>query len=528
MKSMIDCLIFSKDRACQLDLLLRSVSDNFHELDKKNIRIIYKSSNDDFEKGYNNLISMYPEIEWIKETHLITDIKKVVQTFNNELSLCLVDDEVVNSNMDISQGMKTLLSNPTIHCMSLRMHLNINYTYTSNTQSPPPSLLYDNTNNLIVWQWADCKNSSDWGYPSCINSHLYRKDFFKNLIISANVSSVNELEGYINSKRNTFPKHILASFQSKTINIANNLTQSGNNRFNRDERFSLENLNEKYLHNFRIVTNNIYNTKNTMATYEQDYEFELYKNKIENKFKIIIPTYNAEKWVGKCIKSLKSQSYNNWEAIIINDNSSDNTKKMVEKYVHTDKRFTILNRKNNVGALKNIVDGIKKIGNDNDIIVLLDGDDWLYDSDVFKYLNVVYNDNKTMMSHGQYKTVTDNVIGNNKVIPNTRDYRLGPIQNWCTSHLRSFRYKLWTHIKDDDLKDTKGKYYEMAWDIAIMMPLIELAGNKRIFSNPTKILYVYNNDNPLNDFKKDMSKQKNTEVEIRAKKQYEELTDEQI
>lgn len=115
-----------------------------------------------------------------------------------------------------------------------------------------------------------------------------------------------------------------------------------------------------------------------------------------NKFKIIIPVYNSEKWIEKCLKILNDQTYKNWNAVIINDASHDETLIKIKKFFTSisfeDKsRYRVFDRKNNVGALKNIVDGIEmSCCEDEDIVILLDGDDYLSSVDVLEYLNQIY------------------------------------------------------------------------------------------------------------------------------------------
>ena len=90
---------------------------------------------------------------------------------------------------------------------------------------------------------------------------------------------------------------------------------------------------------------------------------------------------------------------------------------------------------------------------------------------------------------------------------------------WVTSHLRTFKRGLWRFIKDEDMKDTTGKYYSMAWDMAIMYPLLEMAGLQKI-KFIDRIMYVYNDVNPLNDFRKNVNNQILTAREIKGKPKY--------
>ena len=59
----------------------------------------------------------------------------------------------------------------------------------------------------------------------------------------------------------------------------------------------------------------------------------------EGLVSVIMPTYNCAKFIGETIKSVQAQTYCNWELIIIDDCSADNTKEVVENYVKSDKRI---------------------------------------------------------------------------------------------------------------------------------------------------------------------------------------------
>lgn len=70
--------------------------------------------------------------------------------------------------------------------------------------------------------------------------------------------------------------------------------------------------------------------------------------KIQNKNKllvtIIIPCYNTDQFIGECLESIKKQSYKNWECIIVDDNSNDNTIILASNFAIIDKRFKVVNR----------------------------------------------------------------------------------------------------------------------------------------------------------------------------------------
>ncbi len=89
---------------------------------------------------------------------------------------------------------------------------------------------------------------------------------------------------------------------------------------------------------------------------------------------VIIPVYNADKFLDKCIQSVINQSYTNWELILINDGSTDESGLICDTYAQNDKRIKIIHNKNQgVSVTRNI--GINKAT--GDYLFFLDADDYL-------------------------------------------------------------------------------------------------------------------------------------------------------
>jgi hypothetical protein len=274
---MIDIVIFSKDRAMQLELLLRSIRDNFKEI--KKVNIICTGSNEEYIKGYMKLMKMYRQHNWIAEKNLIEDVKTVINNFNEKFAMTLVDDEIVIRNHSVQTMLPILEDNEDIHCASLRLGMNIgNYCYTADVKADIPefeimSKSWSNKDgsNIYKWDWTKGDGRVDWYYPSCINSNIYRTEFLKDWVNNISFGNINDLEGTLNQNRNTFKHYMICMDKSKTINIANNLTQSGYNRHSDKTEFTLEELNKKFLGDYVIDEKDFYNVDNDIATFEKDY-----------------------------------------------------------------------------------------------------------------------------------------------------------------------------------------------------------------------------------------------------------------
>ena len=92
------------------------------------------------------------------------------------------------------------------------------------------------------------------------------------------------------------------------------------------------------------------------------------------KFSIIIPVYNVEQYLRECLDSVLNQSFSDWEAICVNDGSTDGSATKLEEYVVKDKRFRIVTQPN--GGLSSARNTGMEVAK-GDYIVFLDSDDWL-------------------------------------------------------------------------------------------------------------------------------------------------------
>lgn len=93
------------------------------------------------------------------------------------------------------------------------------------------------------------------------------------------------------------------------------------------------------------------------------------------EFSVIVPLYNCEKYIAECIDSILNQQYENFELIVVNDGSTDSSRRIVEAY--TDKRIRIIDKENG-GLLHARLTGLREAK--NEYIVFVDADDRIADS----------------------------------------------------------------------------------------------------------------------------------------------------
>lgn len=130
---------------------------------------------------------------------------------------------------------------------------------------------------------------------------------------------------------------------------------------------------------------------------------------------VIVPVYNAEKYIDGCIKSIVNQTYNNIEILLIDDGSKDNSSQKCDKWASEDGRITLIHKQNGgVSSARNLgIDNAK-----GEFIAFVDADDWLerdYLSLLIEHINgcdlVVSGYKASGFGSFIVKSVDDGIIG---------------------------------------------------------------------------------------------------------------------
>lgn len=242
----------------------------------------------------------------------------------------------------------------------------------------------------------------------------------------------------------------------------------------------------------------------------------------EKHMVIIIPSYNNKKYYERNLKSVIEQQYSNYHIIYIDDCSQDGTADLVEAFIQNSSlkdTCTLIKNSERKGALENLYYAIVAC-DDHDIIVLLDGDDWLSDAQVLQKINATYTDKNVWLTHGKLREFPNNRATWCEPIP-ANVVRNNSFRKFkCASHLRTFYAWLFKKIKVEDLM-FDGKFFEMTWDQAIMFPMLEMAGERHRFISD--VVYIYNVENNINDNKVNAQLQRDLEQILRNKEVYKRL-----
>ena len=219
----------------------------------------------------------------------------------------------------------------------------------------------------------------------------------------------------------------------------------------------------------------------------------------QRRIVVISPYWNASQYLCKHVKSISSQDYDNYLHILIDDASTDSP---IIDSVETDHWIRVVNE-NNVGAIANQLWAVNKYVKDDDIVIFLDGDDWLAnDPSIFHLYNDLYSSGVDF-TYGSTWSLADNIpliaqTYPSEVIKNKtfRQHKFA----WGIpyTHLRTVKGSLCKNLDESKFKDESGGWMKAGADAPLFYELIERASNPMAVK---EIVHCYNDKNPLNDYK---------------------------
>lgn len=219
---MVKLIVFSKDRALQLEALLRSIELNCKLFNS--ITVIVKWSSDDYYKAYENLSNEYSGVDFVMQNDLKTD---VLGAMWDEFTCFMVDDMICYnpvSRPPTFNGFKN-----SIWCLRLG----------------------EETKGFTrrQWAWKDYqKTKSYFDYPCSLDGNIYPTEIIKPLIEEGNFVNPNKLEVVLWSKRDRLPEIMNCWGEAKVVSLPlNRVSDTATASFGQTYNYSAEYLNNRYL-----------------------------------------------------------------------------------------------------------------------------------------------------------------------------------------------------------------------------------------------------------------------------------------
>lgn len=175
---------------------------------------------------------------------------------------------------------------------------------------------------------------------------------------------------------------------------------------------------------------------------------------------VIVPVYKVEKYLNRCVDSILTQTYQDFEILLVDDGSPDNCGKICDEYAEKDSRIFVIHQKNGgLSAARNTGLNWFYEQNRSYYITFVDSDDWLHPD----YLNILINsitENDVKISVCNYKRVIDEIPHENY---DNIEYELTSPEDFLVNHFWQYNYawgKLYHKSVFNDVRYPVGKNFE--------------------------------------------------------------------
>lgn len=212
------------------------------------------------------------------------------------------------------------------------------------------------------------------------------------------------------------------------------------------------------------------------------------------KISVIIPIYNVEKYLRRCLDSIKNQTFKDWQAICIDDGSPDKSGQIAEEYAAKDKRFLVIH-KNNTGVSDTRNVGIKHAT--GEYVHFMDSDDEI-DKDYYE---------KLLASGEDADIIGSGFISNSKYSPNLVYgkkhvlYTLFGKLFWTQALSRSF---VWRYLFKTDFIKKNTLLFDTSLisqeDAVFLLQALEVS-KKMVLVPNVNYHYIFNPNSALNNKK---------------------------
>ncbi|BBM52078.1 family 2 glycosyl transferase [Leptotrichia trevisanii] len=203
----------------------------------------------------------------------------------------------------------------------------------------------------------------------------------------------------------------------------------------------------------------------------------------KEKVSIIVPMYNAGKFIGKAIETVLSQTYENWEMLIMNDVSTDNSLAVVNEFAKKDDRIKVVNTEKNMGVVKgrnHLIDLAR-----GKYIAFLDADDYWHSEKLEKQIQFMKEKNASI-SCTEYTRVRENGEKINEVVIKSKISYTDMLKNnylGCLTVMYDVEKVGKRYFKELEKNEDYVLWLEIVKDVKIIYGLKENLAYYRVLDN---------------------------------------------
>lgn len=329
-------LVFSKDRAMQLQAVLDSLRLHLRDPQTTRLAVLFCASTRRIGEQYQRLRTRYPDVAFLEETGFRSQVLSLVHS--SETVLFLVDDNVFVRDFSAGTICSAMAAHPDAIGFSLRLGRNIRFSYMRNAPAESP-VFTEASPGVLRFGWPG--SSHEFGYPLELSSSAYRTRDILPLLEQLPWTNPNTLEGQMALYASLFAQRqpaLLCFEQSATFCNPVNLVQTVcANRNGADPAYSVQRLSDLFDQGLSIDVAR-YSGFVPQACHQ---EVELvFHGGAETKpapahrplVTVEMAAYNAAGHIRRAIESILAQDYEPFELLVVDDGSTDDTAAIVGEY----------------------------------------------------------------------------------------------------------------------------------------------------------------------------------------------------
>jgi glycosyltransferase involved in cell wall biosynthesis len=329
-------VVFSKDRPLQLDATLASLLLRCVDPERMEITVLYTTSSAYQEGLYRQLALEYPGVTFRRERHFRADILALVAGAG--FVAFVVDDALFVRDFSVGTVIEELQSDASAIGFSLRLGTNTTYCYPVDAQQDLPEFMAVRP-GVLAYRWPGA--SYDFGYPFDLSSSVYRTADIEPLLRRIPFTNPNLMEGRLaaGAPASGPRQPVLLCFErSVAFCIPANMVQTvAKNRAGTRADESPMALAAAFERGCRIDVSSYDDFPNTAC--HQDVALHLREpDPAAPTVSVIIPCYGQAEFLGEAVASVVAQTWTDWEIVIVDDGSPDDTaqtaQELVERYPH--------------------------------------------------------------------------------------------------------------------------------------------------------------------------------------------------
>jgi glycosyltransferase involved in cell wall biosynthesis len=342
----IQVIIFSKDRPLQLDLTLRSFLRHCVDAGDVAVRVLYMASTSRFRALYSELKREHPNVQFINEGSFRRDLLLLLKL--HEQVLFVVDDTLFVRDFSLVGCADTLRRTRDAIGVSLRLGRNATNCYALSMLQTVPDL-HPINETLYGYRWPGAEH--DFAYPLELSSSVYRVADLMPLLQASAFCNPNTLETDLAAQSGRFREsnprvlcHAAAVAFSAPLNRVQTVCE---NRTGAEQSLSASFLAKRFADGWRADVGRFDGFTPTGCHQEIDLPLVLSGRK-SPCVSVVVPCYKQAEFLHEAIGSVVAQTFTDWELIIVDDGSPDDTALVAEKLIamYPDRSIRLLRKPN--------------------------------------------------------------------------------------------------------------------------------------------------------------------------------------